>query len=311
MNFHFVRSFCRAKDGSLKNTTNRLNSLISRIETHSDWMSSLTNSMSNHVDSSTIYIVVSDEHSSLCKTEKISKFNLSVVTLKSLYNCIESKSDLLFARNLPNFTPPKNITSFYYAAGHNIYPPNKECWSRILYCIGQNNSPNTLKWIKCADPNFWKPSNKEKEYDFVCLGRKGKDENLIKDIAKKYPDKKIIVTDMNIKAANVTNISRIFCPKEILKLLQKSKWAIASSCIEEGWPMSIQLEYSMTGLPYIFNDRLPKEDYYLNSKTGVHINNIEFDQWEEMSKIAREYAVSHLSSDVSAKNLYESFQALS
>ena len=158
MNFHLLRSFCRAKDGSLKNTTNRLNSLIGRIETCSDWMSSLTNSMSNHADSSTIYIVVSDEHSSLCRAEKISKLNLSVVTLQSLYNCIESKNDLLFARNVPNFTPPKNVKSFYYAADDsNISPVNSSAWSNFLYCVGNNNSPKAVKWIKCANPNFGNP----------------------------------------------------------------------------------------------------------------------------------------------------------
>ena len=76
--------------------------------------------------------------------------------------------------------------------------------------------------------------------------------------------------------------------------------------------MSIQLEYALSGLPYVYDPRnVPKDGYYVNDKTSVGINNFKFGSWKDMSLSTRIYAEKFLSSKASAESFIEILNKIS
>jgi hypothetical protein len=271
-------------------------------------MSALTSELGAHFEEVVYVISVEDRSRHLCREEVVDGMTLKVVT-KPQFDALAKDCDVLFVRNLPMFIPPKNVVSIYYGASTKINPNNPKNWSAILYCTGRGGGINAHKWVKGGASSMWFPDREtEKEYDFVCFARPGKDTKVMLKLAEKFDDKKFLVTGLRRKTLLPLNIDLV--PWEVDQVilrsyLHKSKWAVALACSSgEGWPMSTQLEYALSGVPFVYDPRFVFNDgYYVNKQTSVSFDKFDFDAWEEMSLKAETYALEKLTAKASADSL--------
>jgi len=286
----------------------------------SNWPSSLMVSLKKYFDEIIYLISVPnrrDARSSVIehgvKYEVVYKEDL---TSKWMHDC-----DVFFNRAV-TLVPPENPVSIYYSSSSVIVPEGSSNWDAVLTtcrtCTEINN--NIYSWIKGENSDFWCPEHIEKEFDFVVVGRWHKDIKCVIELAKKYPQMKIAsvgwggkyniekrMFEMPEKPAfnlpNITEFGRLSDHGKVRDVLNRSKIGIAVTARgAEGFPMQTQMEYSMTGLYFVYDRFMLQDGYYVNNTTGsiFYDSDKVLKNWEELGRGAREYAVRNFSSEVSA-----------
>lgn len=289
----------------------------------SNWPSSLMVSLKEYFDEIIYLISVPNRRDARSpviehgiKYEVVYKEDL---TSKWMHDC-----DVFFNR-AATIVPPENPVSIYYSASSDVVPKGSSKWDAVLTtpvfpdrtCTKINN--NIYSWIKGENSDFWRSEYIEKEFDFVVVGRRGKDIKCVIELAKKYPQMKIVSVGWGGKyniekrkfempekpvfnRPNITELGRLLDHGKVRDVLNRSKIGIAVAAIWDGFPMQTQMEYSMTGLYFVYDRFMLQDGYYVNNTTASIFSDSGkvLKNWQELGRCAREYAIKNFSSEVSA-----------
>lgn len=289
----------------------------------SNWPSSLAYSLKRYFDEVIYVISVPDPKNARAAVIEHG-ISYEVVSKKDL-NDRMNDCDVFFNRAAA-VMPPKKPIAIYYASSADTRPKLRSSnWNAVLTTGGKCGkvSNDTYSWIKGDNPDFWMPDESntdKKEFDFVVVGRKAKDTRCVVTLSKKYPESKIASVgwggkynmekrqfDMPVKPVfnlpNVTEFGSLIGHIKVRDVLRCSKIAIAvTSYGGEGFPMQTQMEYSLTGLHFIYDNSMLRDGHYVNNITGSALSNSDYvlENWRTLGQEAREYAANHFSSDISA-----------
>lgn len=292
----------------------------------SNWPSSLAHSLKRYFDE-VIYVISVPDPKNTRSPVVEHGISYEVVSEKDLRNKMND-CDVFFNRAAA-ITPPEKSIAIYYASSSAIRPKRpSNNWNAILTTGSLQNgrcskvSNNLYSWVKGDNSNFWMPEEEliEKEFDFVVVGRRGKDIRCVIELAKKYPKMKIAAVgwngeyniekrtfDLPIKSVfnlpNVIELGRMLGHIKIRDVLRRSKIGITITAHgQEGFPMQTQMEYSMTGLHFVYDKSMLRDGYYVNGVTGSPVSKSDYvlENWRTLGQKSRECAIKSFSADVSA-----------
>lgn len=189
----------------------------------------------------------------------------------------------------------KNKKLYYSCNSSNCI--NKHCNVSLVDTPerAKKHGRNSKVFFKGKDKDFWAPSEDEKEYDYLLMGRRADKNELyflhhLNSVEKK---RKILwVGGEKHKDKINTNhdceVTSFAGPDEVSKLIPKAKVGILmTEHPAEGFPQSF-LEMTMCGLPVLYTNTAPSNDFY--SKEGV---NCKFSSKKQMIANAEELLENH------------------
>lgn len=288
----------------------------------SNWPSSLMYSLKNYFKEVVYLISVNDAKHARAPVY-VDGVRYEVVCHSDIISKWINECDVYWHRATPYIKPPTKPLSIYYSSNSLVMPrTHTNKWDVILTSMspqqrGCRIKNNLYSWLKGGNPNFWRPDNSEKEFDFVVVGGHRKNIDHVKKLAIDNPNIKIATLGWNgkwtgsgwervnvLNLKNVTELGRVINHIGVRDVLRRSKLAIAATMGgKEGFPMQTQMEYSLTGLFFGYDDTMLEDGYYVNDYTGSKLSANLLDDWEISGQKAREYAVKHFSSDISADYL--------
>jgi len=304
----------------------RLDREFENFQNLSNWPSSLAHSLKRHFDE--VIYVISVPNPENARSPIIEHgISYEVVSEKDLKDKMNDCN--VFFNRAAKITPPKKPIAIYYASNSTIQPKIRSSnWNAVLTTGGTCGkvSNNLYSWIKGDNPDFWMPDEDdtdEREFDFVVVGRRGKDIRCAIELAKKYPKMKIAAVGWSggysmeekkfvmpakpiFNLPNIIEFGRLSSHIGVRDMLRRSKVAIAVTAYGgEGFPMQTQMEYSRIGLHFVYDKSMLRDGHYVNSTTGstFFVSDKVLENWKELGQGAREYAVRNFSSEVSASCL--------
>ena len=292
----------------------KLGAMLKAFSLQSDWCSGLVRSLKSQFDEIEFLLSVPDPKH-IIAPKMIDGIKFEVVSSDEL-NKRKHECDVFFHRAIPkDLVPPKEPKTIYYSSDSGIYPKkHSDDWDAILTTtfdcnkMDQKIGKNLFPWIKGENTNFWFPDNSEKIYDFVVVGRPRKNDRIVRNIAKFFPETKIAVIGwdpLGFKSIkNIKEFGRLNHEK-VREVLRQSKMAIVVTMHgDEGFPMQTQMEFSIMGLYFLYDETMKVDGYYTNNTTGARFSrNFPIEDWELLGRLSKEFAVKHFSSDKSAECL--------
>lgn len=293
------------------------------FENRSNWPSSLMYSLKKYFKE-VVYLISVPDVKYARPPVYMDGVRYEVVAHSDLISKWINECDVYWHRATPHIKPPTKSLSIYYSSSSIIMPGrHANEWNVVLTSMSPNQRGSRIKnnlysWLKGDNPDFWCPDNSEKEFDFVVVGRRGKNIECVRELAKKHPQIRIAAVGWAggydskreefkkppkpvFNLPNVIEFGRLVGHDKVRDVLRRSKVAIAITAHgEEGFPMQTQMEYSLTGLFFGYDGTMLKDNYYVSSYTGSKLSVNLLDNWEVLGQKARQYAVNHFSSDVSA-----------
>jgi len=180
------------------------------------------------------------------------------------------------------------------------------------------NINNARVWFKGKDPEYWKPSENQKEFDYILVGARGdKNEVYFLNRLNEIKDKRNVlwVGGKKFERLVETNHNVVFTDfvgqNQVRDYINKSKIGILFTELKvEGFPQSF-LEMTMCGVPVVYNKDAPINKYYyhegncvLSSKKDI-VKSAEGLLKNLDSKICRQVAVDNYSIEKSYQGILE------
>jgi len=161
-----------------------------------------------------------------------------------------------------------NKKVYYSCNAHNMY--NKFC-NVSLVDTDKRIRGNAKLFFKGKDPEYWKPVAKEKEFDYLLVGRRAdKNELFFLRRLNKVKDKRKIlwIGGEKHKSKVKTNHDVIYTgfigQDEVRDNISKAKVGILFTELSiEGFPQTF-LELTMCGVPVVYNIKAPRNKFYFH-----------------------------------------------
>lgn len=164
-----------------------------------------------------------------------------------------------------------NQKLYYSCNSRNMY--NRFC-DVSLVDTPERIKKNAKLWFKGKDPNYWKPVNENKEFDYLLVGRRG-DKNeiyFLRALNSVKERRKILwVGGKKHERKIVTNhdvVCTDFIGQDVVRdNISKAKVGVLFTELSvEGFPQSY-LELSMCGVPVVYNKKAPRNNFYFHKDT--------------------------------------------
>jgi len=166
-----------------------------------------------------------------------------------------------------------NKKIYYSCNSQNMYNP----YCNIsLVDTEERIKKNAKLWFKGKDPNYWKPNDNPKEFDYLLIGRRG-DKNevyFLKRLNEIKEIRKILWIGGEAHRNKVScNHEVIYTPfigqDETRDNIIKTKVGILFTELKiEGFPQSF-LEMTISGVPVVYNERAPKNLFYFHKYNHI------------------------------------------
>lgn len=306
-----------------KDPVPRLDIEFETFQNLSNWPSSLAYSLKRYFDE-VIYVISVPDPKNARSPVVEHGISYEVVSKKDLKDKMND-CDVFFNRAAAVMPPEKPI-AIYYASNSTVQPKiRSNNWNAVLTTGGTRGkvNNNTYSWIKGDNSDFWMPVENdtgEREFDFVVVGRRGKDIRCVIELAKKYTKMKIASVGWSggyntkerkfemppkpiFNLPNITEFGRMLSHIGVRDVLRRSKVGIAITVFgQEGFPMQTQMEYSLTGLHFVYDSSMSQDGHYVNDITGSPVSKSDhvLENWRTLGQESREYAIKNFSADVSA-----------
>ena len=177
------------------------------------------------------------------------------------------------------------------------------CCSRDMYNLNCDVSlvdtkerirKNAKLWVKGKDPEYWKPEEQIKEFDYLLVGRRAdKNELYFLRRLNEVKEKRRVLWIAGAEHQNKIKCNHeVVCtefsgPDKVKKNIPKAKVGILfTDHPAEGFPQSL-LEMTMCGLPVVYNKKGPNNPYYFFKENSVIVN--EGNLIEEAEKLLKRY----------------------
>ena len=162
----------------------------------------------------------------------------------------------------------KNKKIYYSCNSEHRY--NKYC-DISLVDTKERVKGNAVVWFKGKDPNYWKPNNKEKEFDYLLIGKRAdKNELFFLNQLNKIKEKRKILWiggkrhENRIKTNHEVVCSDFLGQDETRDNIPRAKVGILFTELKiEGFPQSF-LEMTICGVPVIYNKKAPRNNFYFH-----------------------------------------------
>ena len=162
----------------------------------------------------------------------------------------------------------RNKKLYYSCCNKNMY--NSFC-DISLVDSEKRLKRNAKLFVKGKDPDFWKPIDVSKEYDYLLIGRRGdKNESFfLSSLNRIKKDRRILwIGGYNhrrkIKTRHYVNYTKPLSKEGVRDNISKAKVGILFSELGEGFPQSF-LEMTMCGVPVVYNAKAPINNIYMQS----------------------------------------------
>lgn len=162
----------------------------------------------------------------------------------------------------------KNKKLYYSCNSKNMYDLN--CDVSLVDTENRINK-NAKLWFKGKDPAFWKPDDKEKEFDYLLIGRRAdKNELYFLEELNKIKEKRRVLW-----IGGKRHQSRIICNHDVVctdflgqvetrnNIIRAKVGILYTELKIEGFPQSF-IEMTMCGLPVVYNKNGPRNNFYFH-----------------------------------------------
>lgn len=205
------------------------------------------------------------------------------------HNILEAKNVVRFISKHPNAV----VWSVKHSPRKNKLILSKIKNKKIYYSCNSNNrynmtcdlslvdTPKRVKknakvWFKGKDPDYWKPTQQKKKFDYLLIGQRAdknelyflrnlnsvkKKRNILWIGGKKHQHR--IVTKHNV-------VCTPFFPQDKVRdLISSAKVGILFTELKvEGFPQSF-LEMTMSGVPVVYNKKGPTNEFYFHKDNCI------------------------------------------
>lgn len=162
----------------------------------------------------------------------------------------------------------KNKKVYYSCNSNNMY--NKFC-DVSLVDTPKRVRKNAKLWFKGKDPNYWKPTDQEKEFDYLLVGKRGDKNELhfLSALNRIKENRKILWIggkkhEKKIKTKHEVVCTDFFGQNKVRINIPKAKVGVLFTELRvEGFPQSF-LEMTMCGLPTVYNIGAPRNEFYFH-----------------------------------------------
>lgn len=198
-----------------------------------------------------------------------------------------------------------NKTVYYSCCAYHI---TNSCCDISLCDTPERVKGNGVLWVKGKDPEYWKPTGREKVYDYIMIGKRG-DKNeayFINRLTKEVKEKRNIVWvgghkhQKHIKRSHhYINLTPFVGVEDVKSYIDSAKVGIILSEIPaEGFPQTF-LEMTMMGVPVVYmgpiNNVYFSTDCCLIGNKGTAIYDAELILKNINEFSARQYAINNYS----------------
>lgn len=130
---------------------------------------------------------------------------------------------------------------------------------------------NAKLWFKGKDPDYWKPDNQKKKFDYLLIGRRADKNELyfLRELNKVKEKRRILWVGGKKHERKITTNHKVVCTDfisqdEIRKIIPSAKVGILFTELRvEGFPQTF-LEMTMCGLPVVYNEKAPRNEFYFH-----------------------------------------------
>jgi len=166
-----------------------------------------------------------------------------------------------------------NKKLYYSCNAHNRY--NKFC-DVSLVDTEERIKKNAKLWFKGKDENYWRPSDDDKEFDYLLIGRRG-DKNeihFLKELNKVKDKRKILWIGGKKHKNKISTNHEVICTsfigqEAVRDKISKAKVGVLFTELKvEGFPQSF-LEMTMSGVPVVYNETAPINKFYVHTGNCV------------------------------------------
>ncbi len=203
----------------------------------------------------------------------------------------------------------KNFKIYYSCNARNCISENSDV--NFVDTPGRIRANNYYLQIKGKDPDYWCPTEEEKKYDYILMGKRN-DKNqstFIDKLTEEVKDVRNVlwIGGSKFKTHSHHNVEYTdpIGPDQIRKLIPLAKVGILYSEIKtEGFPQTF-LEMTMSGVPVVYKG--PHNDSYFSLNTNVIMPNKKIlidsaeeflNKWNpEVSERCRKFAIENYSLD--------------
>lgn len=167
----------------------------------------------------------------------------------------------------------KNKKLYYSCNSKNMY--NNFCDVSLVDTESRVRG-NAKVWFKGKDPEYWKPTSEEKEFDYLLIGKRA-DKNEIHFIRKlnSIKEKRRILWiggkqhEKRVKTNHDVVLTNFVSQDKVRELISKAKVGVLFTELKvEGFPQSF-LEMTMCGVPVIYSKKGPKNEYYFKKHNSI------------------------------------------
>jgi len=166
-----------------------------------------------------------------------------------------------------------NKKVYYSCNSYNMYNPY--C-NASLVDTKSRIKKNAKLWFKGKDPNYWKPNDKPKEFDYLLMGRRG-DKNEVYFLNRlneiKSPRRILWIGGEKHKDKVSTNHEVVYTPftsqDNVRDNIIKAKVGVLFTELKaEGFPQSF-LEMTICGVPVVYNEKGPRNEFYFHKYNHI------------------------------------------
>ncbi len=135
---------------------------------------------------------------------------------------------------------------------------------------------NAKLWFKGKDPDYWKPSEQEKEYDYLLMGIRADKNELyfLKELTKIKGKRKILWIGGKKHRSKIKTSHDVTCTKfmgqdQVRDMIPRARVGVLFTELKiEGFPQSF-LEMTMCGVPVVYNKKAPRNKFYFHPDNSL------------------------------------------
>lgn len=173
-----------------------------------------------------------------------------------------------------------NKKVYYSCNSRNMY--NSFCDVSLVDTKGRVRK-NAKLWFKGKDPDYWKPNNSKKKFDYLLIGKRADKNELyfLKRLNKVKEKRSVLWIGGKKHEKKIVTNHKVVCTNfmsqdEIRNTIPSAKVGILFTELRvEGFPQTF-LEMTMCGLPVVYNTKAPRNEFYFHegnclicSKKGI------------------------------------------
>lgn len=151
---------------------------------------------------------------------------------------------------------------------------NKNCHISLVDTEDRLRGVSSARlWFKGKDSEWWKPTNEEKQFDYILIGGRGdKNEVYFINRLNEVPEKRNVLWlggkkfSGKIKSNHNVVLTEFVGQERVRDFICKSKVGILFTELKvEGFPQSF-LEMTMCGVPVVYNHQAPRNKFYIHEE---------------------------------------------